>query len=149
MNRLIVVTAAAVAAAVVAAYSHAGAATTRSLDLTGIPAVQRVTLDVAPKGDSAGDMGIKSGTLYRNGKRAGRYEGMCVLLPRHGSLCSFTLSLAGGQILLQSGYGPGLNDGAVVREPIVGGSGSYVGARGQGIDREQGRKDIFHLVLVR
>src|SRR5436190_18436239 len=149
MNRLILIIAAGVAAASIVGSSHARASAAQTLDLTGVATTQRVTLDVAPKGESPGDMGIKAGTLYAKGKRVGHYEGECVLLPSHSSLCSFTLALHGGQILIQSGSGNGLNDGPTVHEPMIGGSGAYAGARGEGVDREQGGKDIFHLQILR
>src|SRR5581483_11967976 len=129
MNRLILVATLALGAAILASTSFAGRSSSHALRLVGTATTQKVTLDVPPKGDSPGDMGVKVGTIAQDGKRVGRYQGVCFLLPAHGSLCTFTLSLPGGQILLQSGYGPGLNDGAVVREPIVGGSGVYAGIR--------------------
>jgi hypothetical protein len=148
MNRLIVIAAAALAAVGVAGLAHAGSSTAQKLDLVGVPSTQRVTLDIGPKGDSPGDMGVKAGTLYENGKRAGHYQGFCVWMPSQSSICTFTLSLAGGQILIQSGYGAGLNDGPTVHEPVIGGSGVYSGARGEGVDHEQGRKDVFHISLT-
>jgi hypothetical protein len=65
------------------------------------------------------------------------------------SQCSFTLGLPDGQILIQAAYGPGFNTGAVAREAIVGGTGAYAGARGQGRDRELSNSKLaFHLELI-
>jgi hypothetical protein len=65
------------------------------------------------------------------------------------SQCSFTLGLPDGQILIQAAYGPGFNTGAVAREAIVGGTGAYAGARGQGRDRELSNTNLaFHLELI-
>src|SRR5581483_779538 len=128
VNRLAVVPAtAAVVAATVVGLGRAGGATYQTLDLVGVPTAQRVMLDVAPKGDSPGDQGFKVGDVYEHGRRVGRYQGTCTVLPRSNSQCTFTVGLKGGQIVLVAGYGPGLNGDAVVHEPVVGGSGVYEG----------------------
>ena len=42
-----------------------------------------------------------------------------------------------------------MNVGDVAHEAIVGGTGAYEGARGQGDDRELGNKGLLHLHLLR
>ena len=149
MNRLLVIVIVVLVAAAGAALGRAGGTAYQTLDLVGVPTAQRVTLDVAPKGDSPGDQGFKVGDVYAHGKLVGRYQGICTILPRSSSQCAFTVGLAGGQIVLEAGYGPKLNGDAVVREPVVGGSGAYEGVRGEGVDHERNGKDIMHLRLRR
>ena len=87
--------------------------------------------DLAPSGDSPGDLGVIAGTLTRNGKAAGSYQGYCVVITDPGnSQCTFTFALKGGQIVVTTGYGT--FNGAVdkARSPIVGGTGAYSKALG-------------------
>lgn len=120
----------------------------KTLDLTGTVTGFHVALDASPAGQSPGDIGYEIGTLARRGKRIGRFQGVCTQLPHSSSQCSFTLGLPHGQIVIQAGYGPGFNAGAVALEAIVGGTGAYAGARGQGRDRELSETKVaFHLQL--
>jgi len=140
--------AACVGATVIAVNAGASGSGTRVLDLTGTVITDHVTFDAAPKGMSPGDVGYVVGKVFRAGKPYGRYQGTCTQLPSSSSLCSFSLGLPDGQLLIQSAYGPGFNTGSVAREAVVGGTGAYAGARGQGIDRElTDTKLVFHLVL--
>lgn len=150
MNRLlalaaVVLVCAATAAAVV---SHArGASAARTIDLTGTMTGFR--LAVGHKPGAAGDLGYVSGKLYRSRKPSGSITGVCAQIDRSSQQCNFVLALPEGQIILTSGYGPHLNAGPVAQEAIVGGTGAYTGARGQGDDREVGRNGIrLHLVLL-
>lgn len=141
--------AAALAAALVAVTSTGATNGAKNLDLTGTVTGFRVVLDAKPTGQSAGDIGYETGNLFEHGKPAGRFQGVCTQLPRASSQCSFTLGLAGGQILIQASYGPGFNTGNVAREAVIGGTGAYVGARGQGRDRElSNTKLAFDLELI-
>lgn len=149
MKRRYLVLAVLVAAAVVAVTSTAASRGGKTLDLTGTVTGFHVALDAKPAGQSAGDIGYETGNVFAHGKRVGRFQGVCTQLPRQSSQCSFTLGLPGGQILIESGYGPGFNTGSVAREAIVGGTGTYAGARGEGRDRElSNTKLAFHLDLV-
>lgn len=128
-----------------------GAATggARTLDLTGTITAFHVSLDAKPTGRSPGDMGYETGVVFEHGRRVGRFQGICTVLPRSSEQCSFTLGLPGGQLVVESGYGPGFNMGSVALEAVVGGTGAYAGARGQGRDREIGNTKLaFHLELV-
>jgi hypothetical protein len=79
----------------------------------------------------------------------GRFQGVCTALPRSSQQCSFTVGLPGGQIVVEAGYGPGFNVGSTALEAVIGGTGRYVGARGQGRDRELGSSKLaFHLELL-
>jgi hypothetical protein len=121
-----------------------------TLDLTGTVLTSRVILDAKPAGPSAGDMGYVTGNVFEHGKRVGRYVGTCTQLPRANQQCSFTLGLPKGQIAIQAAYGPGFNTGSVALEAVVGGTGAYAGAGGQGRDRELSDTRLaFHLVLTR
>jgi hypothetical protein len=149
MKRLLLalVSLALVASAVAVASTAAGAG--KTLDLTGTVTAFHVALDAKPTGRSAGDIGYETGTLLAHGKPIGRFQGVCTQLPHASSQCSFTLGLPDGQILIQAAYGPGFNTGAVAREAIVGGTGAYAGARGQGRDRELSNTNLaFHLELI-
>jgi hypothetical protein len=151
-NRLIIlavlISLAAVGSTVAVANSAAGSGN-KTVDLAGTVTGFHVALDAKPKGQSAGDIGYEIGTLAAHGKRIGRFQGVCTQLPHASSQCSFTLGLPDGQILLQAAYGPGYNNGKVAREAIVGGTGAYAAARGQGLDRElSNTKLAFHLELT-
>jgi hypothetical protein len=144
---LVLVSLALASAVAVASTDASGGGTT--LDLTGTVTAFHVALDAKPAGQSAGDIGYETGNLFMHGKRTGRFQGVCARLPSASSQCSFTLGLPDGQILIQAAYGPGFNTGAVAREAIIGGSGAYAGARGQGRDRElSDTKLAFHLELI-
>jgi hypothetical protein len=107
-----------------------------------------VALDAKPAGQSAGDIGYETGNLLAHDKPVGRFQGVCTQMPHASSQCSFTLGLSGGQILMQASYGPGFNTGNVAREAIIGGTGAYAGAHGEGRDRELGNTRLaFHLEL--
>ena len=149
LSTLAAAAAAAAAASAVAVTGTAASGAGRTLDLTGTVTGFHVALDAKPAGQSAGDIGYETGILFAHGKRTGRFQGVCTQFPRGSSQCSFTLGLPDGQILLQAGYGPGFNTGAVAREAIVGGTGAYSGSRGQGRDRElSNTKLAFHLELI-
>jgi hypothetical protein len=121
----------------------------QTLDLTGLVTGYHVALDASPKGPSAGDIGYGNGTILEHGKRVGRYQGICTSLPQNSQQCTFTLGLPGGQLIVESGYGPGFNTGSVALEAIVGGTGTYLGARGEGRDKElSNTKLAFHLQLL-
>jgi hypothetical protein len=99
-------------------------------------------VDNRRKGESAGDLGLVSGDLLTTSrKRIGRYQGTCVIFnPSIGrTQCTFTLSLADGQITTQASYGAGFNGNKLVHEAIVGGTGAYNTARGQVISQETGQ----------
>lgn len=108
----------------------------RTMTLTGVVTSFRPVLDAKPTGQSAGDIATVTGNLLRSGKAYGRYHGVCTQISKSTSQCAFTLGLPDGQILIQSSYGPGFNTGNTAREPIIGGSGAYKGARGQDIGTE-------------
>lgn len=149
-HRLILIAALIATATAVAASSYASSGTTGTLDLTGKVTAFHTALDAKPAGQSAGDIGYETGTIFEHGKRIGRFQGVCTSLPEQSQQCSFTLGLPGGQLIVESGYGPGFNTGSVALEAIVGGTGTYVGARGQGRDRElTDRKLAFRLQLIR
>jgi hypothetical protein len=138
-----------VVAAVTASGSaaHAGGARVMTIDYktTALKVV-----DAAPKGDSAGDLGVVSGKLFAPGgtKLVGHYQGQCITTaPKSHSECTFTFSLSGGQITVISAYGKGFNGSKVVHDAIVGGTRAYRNARGEGTGRETsdttGRETIY------
>jgi hypothetical protein len=114
----------------------------RTFTLEGHQTTMHV-VDAAPTGDSAGDVGVLAGDLTRDGKPAGKYQGYCVQIDANDhSQCTFTLGLPEGQIVIETGYGPGINGDEVTQEPIVGGTGAYAKARGHGEGRETGPDTI-------
>lgn len=146
--KLSLVVLAVLATIAVAAGSTSANSGGKTLDLGGTVTGFHVSLDAKPAGQSAGDIGYETGNLFAHGKRVGRFQGVCTQMPQSSSQCSFTLGLAGGQILLDASYGPGFNAGNLAREAIVGGTGAYAGARGQGLDRELSTTKLsFHLEL--
>jgi hypothetical protein len=149
--RLILLSALLVAASLLAVAGKAagGSGSNTTLDLTGIVTGFHTALDAKPAGPSPGDIGYTNGVVYEHGKRVGRFQGVCTALPQSSQQCSFTLGLPGGQLIVESGYGPGFNTGSVALEAVIGGTGTYVGARGQGRDREvTNTKLAFHLELI-
>ena len=136
------------AATAVAIAGASGRTNAKTLDLTATMTSFRSAVDVKPKGLSAGDLGYVAGSLFRNAKPAGRYTGVCAQFAGGNQQCTFILGLAEGQIVITAGYGPSMNTGNVAHEAIVGGTGAYEGARGQGDDRElSNTKLAFHLHL--
>jgi hypothetical protein len=149
-QRLIVIAALALAVAAIAVSGSAAGEGPQTLDLTATVLGYHVVVDAKPAGHSAGDMGYIYGNIFEHGKRVGRFQGLCTQLPRSNQQCSYKVGLHGGQLILESGYRPGFNTGPVALEAVVGGTGAYDGARGQGRDREvTNTKLAFHLELIR
>jgi hypothetical protein len=156
MKRLVLLVSVLVACSV-AAVTTIGAAAGQPatpLDLTSTMTSFRLAVGAKPAGakpagPSAGDLGYVTGKLFKGGKPFGRYTGVCAQLNGGNQQCTFVLGLPNGQIISTAGYGPGMNVGNTAREAIVGGTGAYEGARGQGDDRETGRKGQLHLQLLR
>jgi hypothetical protein len=119
----------------------------RTLDLKGT--ITSFRLAAGHKPSAPGALGYVSGALARSGKPAGRFTGVCSQVDATHQQCTFVLGLPEGQLIATSGYGPGLNVGAIAHEAIVGGTGAYAGARGQGDDREVGSRGlVLHLRLL-
>jgi len=154
MKRVLIV-AVAVAVPILAAVNASGhpARASRSTVLhidyktTGLKIV-----DAAPAGDSPGDLGVVSGKLFKAGasKQVGRYQGLCyTTIPKSRSECTFSFSLAGGQITVISAYGKGFNGSKVVHDAIVGGTRAYRNVRGEGIGVETSDttgRETLHLI---
>jgi hypothetical protein len=156
MKRLVLLVSILVACAAAAA-TTIGAAPSQpatTLDLTSIMTSFRLAVGAKPAGTkparpSAGDLGYVTGKLFKGGKPFGRYTGVCAQLTGGNQQCTFVLGLPDGQIISTAGYGPGMNVGNTAHEAIVGGTGAYEGAHGQGDDRETGSKGQLHLHLLR
>ena len=123
-----------------------------TLDLTSVMTSFRLAVNVRPGAKtarpSAGDLGYVTGKLFEGGKPFGRYTGVCAQLDGGNQQCTFVLGLPDGQIISTAGYGPGMNVGNTAHEAIIGGTGAYEGAHGQGDDRELGNKGQLHLHLL-
>jgi hypothetical protein len=149
MKRLLLLTTSTLACigAVAAVAGHArGAPSGRTLELTATTTSVRLA---AGRRAAPGALGYVSGTISRAGKPAGRFTGVCAQVDAAHQQCTFVFGLPEGQLVATSGYGPGLNTGAVAHEAIVGGTGAYEGARGQGDDREVGARGlVLHLRLL-
>lgn len=99
-----------------------------TLKLVERAATDAVT-DVGPQGDSAGDLLTFANEVYdqANTKKVGADNGWCIRTVVGKTWeCFWTLSLADGQITVE---GPFLDAGDSVLA-ITGGTGAYVGARG-------------------
>ena len=97
-------------------------------------------VELPPDGDSPGDEAVLAGTLSKDGKSSGTYQGYCVLIaPPDTTQCTYSFALEDGQIIVSTGYGA-FNGGehGNPRNPIVGGSGSYSKARGWVEEAESG-----------
>ena len=125
-----------------------------TLDLTSSMTSFRLAVGPKPGGGkptthpSPGDLGYVTGKLFKAGKPFGRYTGVCAQLNGGNQQCTFVLGLPDGQIITTAGYGPGMNVGNTAHEAIVGGTGAYQGAHGQGDDRETGSTGQLHLHLL-
>ena len=146
---LLVLTSTLACTAVLGVAISSAAPARRTIHLTATMTSFTSAVDAKPTGPSAGDLGYVGGRLYRGGKLSGRYSGVCAQLPAGIQQCTFILGLPDGQIVLASGYGPAMNTGKIAHEAIIGGTGTYEGARGQGDDRElSNTKLVFDLHLL-
>jgi hypothetical protein len=92
-------------------------------------AVSDSVVDVAPEGDSPGDLLTFANKVYdsANAKAVGDDDGWCIRTVAGKSWeCAWTTTLAGGQIMVA---GPFLDAGPS-KLAIVGGTGGYKNARG-------------------
>jgi hypothetical protein len=155
MKRLVLLLSIVLAGAA-AATATIGAAPSQSgttLDLTSVMTSFRLAVGIKPAGakaarPAAGDLGYVTGKLFKGGKPYGRYTGVCAQLNGGNQQCTFVLGLPDGLIVSTAGYGPGMNMGNTAHEAIVGGTGAYEGAHGQGDDRETGNRGQLHLHLL-
>jgi hypothetical protein len=142
------IAAVAVALGTLAGSSSASSSSQHVVALTGHQTSLHV-VDNGRKGMSAGDLGVLAGKLSRNGSRVGRYQAYCVQIDANGhSECTFTLALPAGQVVIETGYGAGVNGNKKTHEPIVGGTGKYSTARGYATGVETSRttiKEVLHL----
>ena len=155
MKRLVLLVSILVACAAAAATTTVATAghSATTLDLTSTMTSFRIAVGPKPAGTkptrpAAGDLGYVTGKLFKAGKPFGRYTGVCAQLNGGNQQCTFVLGLPNGQIITTAGYGPGMNVGNTAHEAIVGGTGAYEGAHGQGDDREIGTKGELHLNLL-
>jgi hypothetical protein len=156
MKRLVLLMSVLVICAAAAATTIGAAAglSVTTLDLTSRMTTFRLAVGPKPASGkptrpSPGDLGYVTGKLFKAGKSLGRYTGVCAQLNGGNQQCTFVLGLPDGQIITTAGYGPGMNVGNTAHEAIVGGTGAYEGARGQGDDRESGSMGYLHLQLLR
>jgi hypothetical protein len=137
---------AALAAGGVTSLGHAGTAVASNADRAAGHlefyghAVTQTPIDVAPAGESQGDQLIEHGLLYdhKGGRGIGRFTATCTTLTKAAGLpadwdCSLDAVLPGGQLYTR-GYGltAALFSGKKFAFGVVGGTGRYRGARGDG-----------------
>jgi hypothetical protein len=108
-----------------ASASSTGGAQTLTLVAVDLPKTERY-VDVGAKGDSPGDTIFLREMLIQNAKKVGGSEVMCVFWVGNAGRCHGTLRL-GRSTLEASG---GIHFGGTFSLPVVGGTGSYAGARG-------------------
>ena len=108
---LLVLTSTLACTAVLGVAISSAAPARRTIHLTATMTSFTSAVDAKPTGPSAGDLGYVGGRLYRGGKLAGRYSGVCAQLPAGIQQCTFILGLPDGQIVLAAGYGPAMNTG--------------------------------------
>jgi hypothetical protein len=132
----ILAAAAATAVAVAAGLGFAGTGSAASSHITRIRVVERVVssrfVDLGPKGVSPGDRNeVVSDILTPDGRRIGRADLDCSLTgvgPHMGGTCSGGMTLPGGQLSANGAFGP---SGSSRLQAITGGTGRFIGARGQ------------------
>ncbi|GAC1639186.1 MAG: hypothetical protein NVS4B6_09580 [Mycobacterium sp.] len=101
---------------------------------------QQTNLHLGPRGGGPGDQFIFSGDVFDHagGTKAGHTAGQCTTLSGNATagdvLCAGTFNLDGGQIAVQSfaDSAAEFGRGETVPLSIVGGTGIYRGARGDG-----------------
>jgi hypothetical protein len=135
-SRVILIIAAviAVTAVTTAASEAAGPTSARSdastLTLLAPPGGTTTTIDLGKRGPSPGDEFVTTGSpLERPGShtRVGRIDLIETAMSETRSSLSFTARLPHGTLQVQGAYNP---NNARFTLPIVGGTGSYLGARG-------------------
>ena len=121
---------------------------------------EQKVVDLGPRGPSHGDMRVVNAPLYdENAKeRTGRLDLVCVLTDpadkpnekNHMTECTYTYTLPGGEISAQ-----GANSYPKLPEPppevvdaVSGGTGEYVGVRGEAEVETRGNKVISTLHLI-
>ena len=117
-------------------------------------------VDLGPRGPSQGDMRVVNAPLYdENAKeRIGRFDLFCVTTDpadepnekNHMVECTYTYTLPGGEISAQGVTAfPKLPEPAPrVVDAVVGGTGKYVGVRGEVEVETRGNKVISTLHLI-
>lgn len=103
---------------------------------------KQATVDSPPKGASQGDLFAYHGLVYntKGGKKVGRFGGACVQLDAVGtssdSSCSVDYVLPGGQLHTEVfGSNDFLFSGKPFPFSVLGGTGEYRNARGEGTMR--------------
>jgi hypothetical protein len=134
-----------IAGAVVAAAATAGVVAMTGGASAGTPSVTRFavraqhgtesTVDLGRSGFSAGDQDLTVDRLTHNGHPAGYLTGSCTTV-RAGratadQLCEFVLRFGKGQITAAGTVRSGRRGPGTFALPILGGTGSYLGAAGQ------------------
>lgn len=98
------------------------------------------SIDLAPKGESQGDTFVFHGLKYdkKGGTVVGRYGGTCTTLAKAKGLpadstCAIDIILAGGQLYIEGiGSTADLFGGKKFTFGVIGGTGKYRSARGEG-----------------
>ncbi len=121
---------------------------------------EQKVVDLGPRGPSQGDMRVVNAPLHDENakKRIGRFDLFCVVTDpadepnekAHMAECTYTYTLPGGEISAQGVTAlPKLPKPAPrVVDAVSGGTGKYVGARGEVEIETRGTKVIssFHLI---
>lgn len=109
---------------------------------------ETVFVDNAPKGKapSVGDIFVSTNPVFtRHGRRIGSHHRVCTVVRAHppvASLCTATLELPNGQLMLQSS-----NVRTAGAEAVVGGTGSFVGAHGLLTTHSSGQRTTIDITL--
>jgi hypothetical protein len=117
-------------------------------------------VDLGPRGPSQGDMRVVNAPLYEENakERIGRFDLFCVATDpadepnekANMAECTYTFTLPGGEISAQGASAhPELFEPAPrVVDAVIGGTGKYVGVRGEVEDERRRNKVIitFHLI---
>jgi hypothetical protein len=99
-------------------------------------------VDLGKHGPSAGDITTFGGRLVGPDLK-GSYQASCINVTATTQECTESLTVPGGHLAAQASYG----QASTALTPIVGGSGSYVGARGDMSEREINNGREVQLVL--
>lgn len=128
-----------------AAYAHEDG---RTIRLTG-KLTSSHELDLGEKGPSVFDQSIFTGDVFdRSGRKVGHEAGHCTAVtplafdPPAGLVCNTIVVLEHGQIVFTGLFRVAdFSPSSEFRTPVVGGTGAYRAAAGQGIVKESSAED--------
>jgi allene oxide cyclase len=129
-------------AVVVPTFSLAWAQAAERIQIVERP-VNETTIDLGTRGDSVGDLLTFANPVFDHSNKAqvGTDQGFCVrTVVGKAWECNWTVTLKEGQITVEGPY----HDTGESLFSIIGGTGKYIGARGQMTLRQRTEKPVVY-----